>query len=127
MIWKKLNHDSVFIQKIDRELLERCKEHYEVIAICMKTPEIPFSMEYPFSSKNIIFAKPVDGKGSIDRHPAIWNILEEMEVSTGSGNGHSIQIRDHNFTRLTFKLIDSEWHYRLHAEVIENVSKDYGI
>ena len=87
------------------KFLKRCSAH-KIKAVCIneRNPIVKESITYPFGEKGSVFA---NGRTK-DDVPAIWRVVEEMDISGGCGNTNQHQINELGMS----KLIDGVYEYK---------------
>ena len=87
------------------KFLKRCSAH-KIKAVCIneRNPIVEESITYPFGEKGSVFA---NGRTK-DDFPAIWSVVEEMNISGGCGNTNQHQINELGMS----KLIDGVYEYK---------------
>lgn len=80
---------------ITLELLSKCHAAgYTRVAIGVQDEEIPRAKDWPFQFYDSIFCFPE--VPYIEKYPALWSILEEMNIHGCTGNGHQHQFDTEN-------------------------------
>lgn len=96
-----------------KKLLEKCADAgYTKIAIGIRHKSIPHSFDCAdLPVKSDIFAGwPANRKEPRIRNwPAIWDILSELDLSWGCGNGHQHQIKIDLITPGIYHLKNGKW------------------
>lgn len=109
------------------EFLKLCKKfkYTDVVVGKIKHPNIPDSYwwsENSNSSYVIANKKSKDGKNLDNRYdgwPAIWKIVEILNISGGAGNSHQHQIKYNSMCNGAYTLINDEW---VELEVINGIA-----
>ena len=90
--------------------LKKCYEHgVELVSIGIRTNLIKGCQEFPFSCDNSVFAEKRDITGI----PAIWFVVEELNISGGAGNDCQHQINQFAQSKLIdgiYEFKDKKWY-----------------
>ena len=82
------------------------KHHIKLVSIGKRTDLIESAKSWPFGCDGSVFA---DGKGR-DGWPTIWGVVEEMDISGGSGNTGQHQIScDAKLIDGVYEFKDKKW------------------
>lgn len=95
--------------------LDCCAKHeIPVVAINVRTKKIESSVSFPFDPYGSVFASGTSERG----FPKIWDVVSELHISGGAGNGAQHQIDYAASARLidgVYELRNGVWH-RLEEE-----------
>ena len=92
------------------KFLKRCSAHkIKLVSIGIRTDLIENCKDYPWGCEGSVFA---EGRES-DGFPAIWSVVEELDISGGAGNSNQHQINRYAQSKLIdgiYEFKDKKWH-----------------
>ena len=92
------------------KFLKRCSDHkIKLVSIGVRTDLIEDCKDYPWGCEGSVFA---EGRAT-DNYPAIWSVVEELDISGGVGNGYQHQINRYAQSKLIdgiYEFKDKKWH-----------------
>lgn len=95
------------------QFLEKCKEKgITLVSICQPTRLIASSVSYSRSCGIIVWDSVYSDASDSDGHPLIWDVVHELDISYGCGNGGQHQITSEAASVLdmgVFKLDGNRW------------------
>lgn len=96
---------------LTRRVLSECKKAgYKRICVECADSAVPISVSFPFGPKGSIFALP--NRRSGDGWPAIWKIIENLEIWEGCGNGQQVAVKSGVLDQGYYYLVNGKWKCR---------------
>ena len=93
-----------------KKFLKRCSAHkIKLVSVGIRTDLIEGCKDYPWGCEGSVFAEET----ARDGFPAIWSVVEELDISGGAGNRNQHQINICAQSKLIdgiYEFKDKKWH-----------------
>lgn len=124
--------ETNLLNDLDRKLIDECdKFGYDKIVVCCEFKKIKCSKYWSKRNFEFVVAESKnsnDPKMFIGGFPAIWDIVEKLNISGCCSNGNQAQLKnEHGLSKTAYEKINGEWIVVKPENILDQLSETYNI